>query len=105
MTNSAQFEHEAERTRAHLNDTMSELRSRMTVGQVADQVWDLAKDSLGGDFAKNLARQAANNPMPVALVGTGLAWLMFAKSDGSSKRPARMERAAHAGDGLGVPEE
>ena len=106
MTSSAQFEHEAERTRSHLNDTMAELRSRMTVGQVADQVWDLAKDSLGGDFAKNLARQAANNPMPVALMGTGLAWLMFAPTrERRTTRPKHIERASRVGDGLGVPED
>jgi ElaB/YqjD/DUF883 family membrane-anchored ribosome-binding protein len=108
MTSSAQFEQESERTRAHLNDTVSELRSRMTVGQVADQVWDLAKDGLGGDFARNLARQAANNPMPVALMGTGLAWLMFAKSDGNRRSHGSAEyidRGSRATAGLGVTEE
>jgi hypothetical protein len=109
MSNSAQFEHEAERTRAHLHDTVAELRSRLTVGQVADQLWDLAKDGLGGDFARNLARQAANNPMPVALAGTGLAWLMFAKSTpGAEKSPSpsrRVDTAPRAGDGLGVSDD
>jgi hypothetical protein len=72
-----QLERETERTRGQLAATLNELRSAMTPGQVVDQI----ADRLGfadGDATKlvgNLKRQTVENPLPVALIGAGLAWL------------------------------
>ena len=38
-----------------------------------------------GDFARNLGNEVRANPLPVALIGAGLAWLMM-----SNGRSARM---------------
>jgi hypothetical protein len=42
-----------------------------------DQALDYMKDSGGADFGRNLMTNVQTNPMPVALVGIGLAWLMM----------------------------
>jgi hypothetical protein len=84
MTTNAQLEREAEQTRSQIAETLEELRTRMTPGQVVDQLVDYARDSSGGQFFHNLRQQAMDNPIPLTLIGAGLAWLMVAgrKGDG-----------------------
>jgi hypothetical protein len=85
MSTSEQLEREAEQTRAEIASMLEELRSRMTPGQIVDQVLDFARDSTGGQFFSNLRRQVAENPMPITLMGAGLAWLMLAGRNGSRR--------------------
>ena len=92
MTSSAQLEQEAEQTRSQLAQTLDELRDRITPGQLVDQAVDYAKDSGGGLFVRNLGRQATANPLPVALIGAGVAWLMLS----NGRRTTSINRAAEA---------
>lgn len=78
------LEREADETRERLVATLDELRHRMTPGQVVDQVVEFARDSGGGEFARNLGQQMLANPMPVVLMGAGLAWLMLGPRSNSS---------------------
>jgi ElaB/YqjD/DUF883 family membrane-anchored ribosome-binding protein len=75
MSSSEQLERETEEERARISETLNELRARMTPGHVVDRLVDYANDSSGGMFFRNLRQQAVDNPVPVALVGAGLAWL------------------------------
>jgi ElaB/YqjD/DUF883 family membrane-anchored ribosome-binding protein len=93
MTSSAQLEREAEQTRSQLAQTLDELRDRITPGQLVDQAVDYAKDSGGGLFVRNLGRQATDNPLPVALIGAGVAWLMLSNGRRSANTAA-INRAA-----------
>jgi Protein of unknown function (DUF3618) len=74
---SAQLEREAEQTRSQLAATLEELRSRITPGQLVDQTLDYARETNLGELVRNLGRDARDNPLPLALIGTGLAWLMM----------------------------
>lgn len=74
---SAQLEQEAEQTRAELATTLEELRSRITPGQLVDQTLAYARESNVGALVRNLGRDARDNPLPLALMGAGLAWLMM----------------------------
>jgi hypothetical protein len=95
MTSSVQLEREAEQTRSQLAQTLDELRQRITPGQLVDQAVDYAKDSGGGQFVRNLSRQATSNPMPIALIGAGIAWLMLSNDrQPSASRPTSVDRAA-----------
>jgi hypothetical protein len=80
MTTSAQLEREAERARGDIVDSLSELRSRMRPGRLVDETFDFARDGRAGQFVRNLGRQAADNPLPVLLIGAGVAWLMMGRS-------------------------
>jgi ElaB/YqjD/DUF883 family membrane-anchored ribosome-binding protein len=93
MANSAQLEREAEQTRSQLAQALDELRERITPGQLVDQAVDYAKDSGGGMFVRNLGRQATANPLPIALIGAGVAWLMLSNGRQQS-RTASINRAA-----------
>ena len=106
MKSSERLELETDEARARVTNTLEELRSRVTPGQLVDQVIDYARDSSGGAFFNNLGRQVVDNPLPVALLGMSIAWLAMAS--GRPSRPARIpdgtsfrdvgERAAAMGE-------
>jgi Protein of unknown function (DUF3618) len=77
---SEQFEREAEETRWQLAGTLEELRDRMTPGRVVDQIVVYARDGPAAEFLRNLGREVRENPMPLVLIGIGIAWLMLASS-------------------------
>jgi ElaB/YqjD/DUF883 family membrane-anchored ribosome-binding protein len=118
---SEQLEQEAEATRAEIAASLAELRGRMTPGQVVDQALAYARDGRGGDFVRNLGQQVVANPMPVALIGLGLGWLImgnnrFALGAGGAVKsdrprpppgsdPSLRERARAAGEAIGASAE
>src|SRR6185312_11132931 len=77
MTSTEQLERETEQTRSQIADTLKELRSCMTPGQVVNQLADRVGDAGGRALLHNLRRQTIDNPVPVAMIGAGLAWLML----------------------------
>jgi ferritin-like metal-binding protein YciE len=81
--NSEKLEREARRTRAQLSEAAEELRARITPGQVIDQLIDYARQGPGAGFGRNLAREVRENPLPLVLIGIGIAWLMVASSRSS----------------------
>lgn len=76
----AQLEREVESQRAHLAQTLDRISARMTPGQVLDEAWEFARDSGGGEFARNLGTNVRDNPLPVGLITAGIAWLMSGRS-------------------------
>ena len=108
MSTSKQLEREAEQTRAQIADTLEELRVRMTPGEVVDQLVDYARAGSGGMFFRNLKAQAIHNPVPVALIGAGLTWLMMggrgptAGQFGDAARSARRSMSQTAANAAGA---
>ncbi len=96
MSHAEQLEQESERTRAQIADTLDELRASMTPGHVLDQLADRVSDGAAAAFARNLKDQTVNNPLPVALIGAGLAWLMLSprNSNGMRSSGERVRNAA-----------
>ncbi|HEX5476913.1 MAG TPA: DUF3618 domain-containing protein [Burkholderiales bacterium] len=93
---------EIDRTRSDMDRTLHDIENRLTAGQLVDQGLDYLRRSGGREFAANLSGSVKNNPLPVTLVGIGLAWLMAADkgpvqrgSTGSSYEGM----SARAGDG------
>src|SRR6187399_2328653 len=77
---SERLDREADQARAQLAGTLDELRARITPGVVVDQVLDYAREGPAADFFRNLGREARDNPLPLVLIGIGIAWLMVASS-------------------------
>ncbi|HEY8613011.1 MAG TPA: DUF3618 domain-containing protein [Roseomonas sp.] len=81
---SGQIETEVEQTRANVSGTLDALRGKLAPGQlmdqVVDQVTDYARGSGGAEFARNLGASIRDNPLPVALIGAGIAWLLLSKN-------------------------
>jgi ElaB/YqjD/DUF883 family membrane-anchored ribosome-binding protein len=69
---------EIDRTRHEMDHTLSAIEHRLTPGQLVDQGIDYLRHSGANEFVQNLGSQVKYNPLPVSLVGIGLAWLMAA---------------------------
>jgi hypothetical protein len=72
----AELEREIEAQRNRVENTIDQIQERLSPGQLIDELLSYGKNHGGGDFVANLGRSATSNPLPVALVGIGLAWLM-----------------------------
>ena len=95
------------RTRGDMDATLSAIEQRFTPGQLMDQGLDYLRNSGGREFVSNLGGSVKNNPIPVALMGIGVAWLMatgnrkpgyaYAPPEGmhsESSGPGMMQRAS-----------
>ncbi|HEX3653436.1 MAG TPA: hypothetical protein VHU18_11500 [Rhizomicrobium sp.] len=77
----AELEKESEQHRANIAALLDELRSRATPGEIVNQM-------LGPDAGRDLIqvvtrearRQVQKNPLPFAVIGAGLAWLLLANA-------------------------
>ena len=67
---------EIARTRGDMDATLSAIEQRLTPGQLIDQGLDYVRSSGANEFVSNLGGSVKNNPIPVALMGIGMAWLM-----------------------------
>ena len=99
----ADVELEVEASRGSLDRTVEALKDKMTPGQIFDE----ASRAMGGAGQQVLSKfvdQAKENPMPLAVMGLGLAWLMTSnrKSGGGGGYPERYnstyERRAFTSD-------
>jgi Protein of unknown function (DUF3618) len=92
---SQQLEREAEQNRARLAETLDELRERVTPGELLDELLDYAGNGTGGEIVRTLVQQVRRNPLSVALVGAGLAWLMLSNqtADRAAEPRSRVEDA------------
>src|ERR1700741_4404428 len=82
ITQTARLERETEETRAQLEHTLEELRARMRPGQLLDQATDYLRNSSGRAFLGNLRDEVVRNPVPVTLIGAGIAWIAIAGAVG-----------------------
>jgi hypothetical protein len=71
---------EVRQSRAEVDETLEAIQDRLAPGQLFEQAVDYLRSSNGSDFLRNLGATVRDNPVPMALVGTGLAWLMLAGS-------------------------
>lgn len=85
----AELEREAEAARARMVETAHTLQHKMTPGQILDELGTYFRDSDGAIALHNLKTQVRDNPLPLALVGTGLAWLFMGGGPRSDRFTAR----------------
>jgi len=116
---SAQLEREVEEQRRRVENRIGEIRERLSPGQLVDEVLSYTKDG-GMNFAAGLGNTITANPLPAALLGISLVWLMSGKGTNPlpqhEPRPqqrrepeypyatatgGRMRRISHAADDMG----
>ncbi|PBC03779.1 DUF3618 domain-containing protein [Mesorhizobium sp. WSM3860] len=73
----AELEREAEATRARVVATAESIRGKMTPGQLFDEFTGMFSGGAGSDMLHNLKAQVRDNPLPLTVIGAGLAWLML----------------------------
>lgn len=90
------------RTRGDMDATLNAIEQRLTPGQLVDQGIDYLRNSGANEFVSNLGGSVKNNPLPVALVGIGIAWLMatgnrrpsYGSTQSESSGSGMMQRAS-----------
>lgn len=82
------IEADVQESRHRLNDTLNQLGSKLSPGQMLDEGLGLLQGQ-AGQFAGKLGRQIRDNPLPVLLIGAGIAWLVVSSRQNS---PQRLER-------------
>lgn len=113
---SAQLEREVEAQRQKVENRIGEIRDRLSPGQLVDELLNMTKDG-GQNFAANLGHTVGANPLPAALLGISLVWLMSSGNKGSNSATSsswreddehpyatisgRLRRTAHEDDGTG----
>lgn len=72
---SAQLQREVEEQREQLENRIDSISEKLSPGQLVDELLAYAKGG-GGEYVSSLKRNITANPLPVALLGVSLAWLM-----------------------------
>lgn len=81
----AALEREAEGIRSQVANTAESLRDKMSPGQMIDEVRDYFSNSDGSTALNNLKTQVRDNPLPLALIGAGLAWFFLGGGPSSGR--------------------
>lgn len=80
-----------QQTRMQLDSTLDAIQRRLSPGSLADEAMRYMRGSGANEFAQNLNESVKRNPIPVALMGVSLAWLMWSGREGQYQ-------SGHAGD-------
>src|SRR5690606_16572741 len=71
----ADLERDIEARRLSIESKDDELASRLAPGELLDDALRLTRHGPGADFVQNMGRSVVNNPIPVALLASSMAWL------------------------------
>jgi vacuolar-type H+-ATPase subunit H len=92
---SAELQREIELQRTRVESTIDQIQEKLSPGQLVDELLAYTKGG-GGEFVASLQRNVTANPLPVALLGVSLAWLMArpagATLDSSEANTIRSDR-------------
>lgn len=70
----ADIRQDIERTRAEMDETVDAIGRRLTPGQIVDDLWGRLRHTDAPGAMSDMVRE---HPLPMALVGAGLAWLAY----------------------------
>jgi uncharacterized phage infection (PIP) family protein YhgE len=87
---SAEIEREIEVQRSRVSSTIDEIQEQLSPGQLIDQVMSMTKTN-GGEFAKNLGNSITSNPLPIALLGASLIWLISGTGQNHQPSPRKAQ--------------
>nr|WP_292360772.1 hypothetical protein [Mesorhizobium sp.] len=87
--------------------TAESIRDKMTPGQLVDELAGLFSSGAGAEMLGNLKAQVRDNPLPLTVIGAGLAWLMLgsgasaaAAAPGYATRRSSDQRDGASGSGM-----
>jgi hypothetical protein len=79
------IERDLEHTRARLDATLGALQQKLSPGQMVDEAMNWFKEGDGAEFGRNFGRSVRDNPIPAALIGVGVVWMMASATRGSRR--------------------
>jgi hypothetical protein len=72
----AELQREIEADRQRIEEKLHAIQERMSPGQLMDELLEYAKTSGGAEYLNNLGLAMKANPIPIALMGVSIAWLL-----------------------------
>ncbi len=90
------------RARADLGETVDALKQKLSMGELISEVQTYLGD--GGSMSNmmnNLSRQAQSNPMAIAMIGAGFAWLMMS-GNGRTGGSRSVDYSRHTTNSMGA---
>lgn len=93
LTETDRIERDLARTRARMDGRLDELQEHLTPKQMVNDAFAYFRGGDGADFTTDLVTRVKANPLPVALAGIGIAWLMA--SGRASAAPHHVPHQAH----------
>lgn len=93
-----QIQHEIDRTRSDMEQTLTAIQRKLSPEFITDEVVSYLRNGGATEFLHNFNESVKRNPMPVTLMGIGLAWLMMSGRQGSYAPHNASE--SHMGDRL-----
>ena len=99
----AEVEAEVEAQRGQLDSTVEALKGKMNPSEIFDETASALGD-VGQQMLSKFVQQARENPMPVALIGLGLVWMMAgsgSKRDGRAFSRGSGYAGSYGDDGYG----
>lgn len=88
---SAELQREIDMQRVRVENTIDQIQEKLSPGQLVDELLAYTKGG-GGEFISSLQRNVTANPLPVALLGVSLAWLMAKPAGSTEASTARSDR-------------
>lgn len=79
----AELQREVEQQRSKLEDRIDQIQEKLSPGQLVDELLNYTKGG-GGEFLTSLQKNVTANPLPVALLGVSLAWLIAKPASSSA---------------------
>ncbi len=95
----SEIQRDLDRTRAELSSTLDALETRLNPSELVDTSIDYLRSGPAADYVRNLGWTASENPMPITLVGVGLAWLMMSgrhTGESTGRMRGALSEKAHA---------
>jgi ElaB/YqjD/DUF883 family membrane-anchored ribosome-binding protein len=88
-----EIEREIRATETDIARTLDLLQDKLSPGAVIDTLLKSSREN-GAEFAANFGRSVRDNPLPITLIGTGLAWLLLSRRGNGHHRQEAVEYAA-----------
>jgi Protein of unknown function (DUF3618) len=73
-----EIEHDIAATRAELGELLDEIERKLAPRQLLERGMDMLKDTMSGD-ATGLGETLRRNPVPLALIGLGVGWMLLSE--------------------------
>lgn len=98
-----EIEADINKTRSHLDDTLSDFQERFSSDHMMHSAMEYVKSDSARDYFSNLGRSVRDNPLPAAMIGVGIGWLIYSQNSSSSHNDVptrfndkRQKQARHA---------
>lgn len=77
-----EIQQDIRQTRSQMDSTLDAIQQRLSPSHLMDEAIRYLRHGGGNEFAHNLNESIKRNPVPVTLMGIGLAWLMMSGKEG-----------------------